>query len=909
MLHGPYQIEGELWRWIQPILLDGDREDVVSQLADPSPPKDVRLMAKMLREESDPKLLSLVLLKLSGVPHPTVIQLLTRYRTHETPELRWVVVEALARLKTSEALKALVPALEDEDEKVSKAAAQRLAATPSAETTELLSELARSSRPGQRSLALVAAAHLPHPDSQRFLLEGLSDENIPLRRKAMDLLAEYGEESTLEKLEKMAGNPNPPVPKDELEEVLKKMRQRIRPPDALDALISQSDPLDSIREGNVVSIPPAPPEEEDPFVAIARMKREQAERQAALLETEQSSDSAPSEGASSEDAGAPEAPPEKGLERDDITDPKALEEALAWSEEEPAAEAPLPEPEPLGVPEPGPTKAPAPLDPLAALEPFDPDEEAASGAELFPSPAELPEPVEAEVLEAPPPLDSAPPLAEAEPLDLSPPLDFDPDPEIPETASEVPSKESEQESSSSLLDLDQVVDLHPTVTPRPRRKRPAVDAFEADSDFTASGPPRPHEIGFEEDPLTGHTRPPTRPDDDLKLDLDGQLEVAVQAPIDSDDAESLSPLSKTESWLGNLVDQMILRSGTDLHLQEGCPPVLRKGGQLLPLSEEAVSGDQIHRALDHLCEPGAFSTFMESGDLSFTYSRKGTGRLRCTILRNSRSTSATFRLVPFRAPDPKELRIPAELVRAIEARSGLILLAGPRGSGRTTTKACLTQTIATHTPRHVISLERPIEFLVEDGLGIVTQREVGTDTQSFVHSLRLANSMDADVVVLSEIPNADVLREVLRAIRTGRLVIAEIAGRNSKEAIENLEGLLTPEEQPQIMPGLLGSIQALASQCLVDTDQGERRAIFELLLDAEGLRSALLQKKRTGLGILLDEPKYPRSRSLEAALAGAILKGEIDPRQGILHASDGLRVRAIVEGSKKAKAKSPETKG
>ena len=192
---------------------------------------------------------------------------------------------------------------------------------------------------------------------------------------------------------------------------------------------------------------------------------------------------------------------------------------------------------------------------------------------------------------------------------------------------------------------------------------------------------------------------------------------------------------------------LVEAGGSDLHLSEGQPPKVRVNGTISAISDENLEGQAFKNLLAEICDPQAFQKYLEEGDLDFAYEMDETSRFRCNYFKQQHGLGAVFRLIPTKIATLEELGVPTVVKEFAHMRSGLVLVTGPTGSGKSTTLASIVDFINQDRHDHIITLEDPIEYLIPSKNCHVNQREVHKHTESFARALRGALREDPDVIM------------------------------------------------------------------------------------------------------------------------------------------------------------------
>ncbi len=220
---------------------------------------------------------------------------------------------------------------------------------------------------------------------------------------------------------------------------------------------------------------------------------------------------------------------------------------------------------------------------------------------------------------------------------------------------------------------------------------------------------------------------------------------------------------------------LIESGGSDLHLSEGAPPKVRIHGSITAIPDQPrLAGDDFKDLLAEICDAEAFQSYLKSGDLDFAYEMNEDSRFRCNYLQQKNGLAAVFRLIPTEIASLEDLNIPTVVKEFGHMRSGLVLVTGPTGSGKSTTLAALLDYINTNFARHIITVEEPIEFVHRNKRSIITQREVPIQTPTFADGLRAALREDADIVLVGEMRDLETISLALTAAETGLLVFGTV---------------------------------------------------------------------------------------------------------------------------------------
>jgi twitching motility protein PilT len=296
-----------------------------------------------------------------------------------------------------------------------------------------------------------------------------------------------------------------------------------------------------------------------------------------------------------------------------------------------------------------------------------------------------------------------------------------------------------------------------------------------------------------------------------------------------------------DQFLRVIVDQ----GGSDLHIGEGQPPKMRKHGDVAPIRAEPVSHDEAMSMLSEICGQHNWEIFEERGDLDFAYEMDAASRFRCNYLKQANGYGAVFRLIPMRIATLEELGIPPIVKELGHLRGGLVLVTGPTGSGKSTTLAALVDYINENFPRHIVTIEEPIEFVHDNKRSIITQREVPGDAESFPAGLKAALREDADIVLVGEMRDLETIALALTAAETGLLVFGTLHTNNARKTVDRMVDVFPASRQAQARAMLANSLRGVLAQLLLKKADGSGRIAVNEILIANAAVSAIIREGAT----------------------------------------------------------------
>lgn len=297
-----------------------------------------------------------------------------------------------------------------------------------------------------------------------------------------------------------------------------------------------------------------------------------------------------------------------------------------------------------------------------------------------------------------------------------------------------------------------------------------------------------------------------------------------------------------------IIKAAVERGASDLHIKAGDVFRARINGQLVALTKQSLTPDQTKAiALRLIANEEDRLRIDRIQDYDCSWGAPGVGRFRVNILRQRSSFMIVMRVIPFEVPTIAKLGLPSSLGQVAEAERGLVVVAGPTGSGRSSTIAALINHINETQSRHIVTLEQPIELLHRDLQSSITQREVGVDTESFRTGVKGAMRQDADVIVLSDIRDAESADIAIAAAVTGRLVIASMEALDAPGAVQRTVELFEPAAQDSARVRVAEAVHAVVAQRLLPRASGEGRVpVIELLRASPRIRELILERAAPG---------------------------------------------------------------
>lgn len=316
---------------------------------------------------------------------------------------------------------------------------------------------------------------------------------------------------------------------------------------------------------------------------------------------------------------------------------------------------------------------------------------------------------------------------------------------------------------------------------------------------------------------------------------------------------------------------------SDIHLAAGAPPRMRVNGSLIPMSGSRITSSDTLDILIQVMSEEQRHSFEEKGEYDFSFSLSEGGRCRANAYKQKGSVALALHMVDRDIPSPEELGMPEAVMRLHEKESGLVLVTGPSGSGRSATMAAIVEQINESRNVLVIILEDPVEYVHQSRKAMINQREIGLDSRSYADALHAALREDPDVILVGELRDAETVRAAVTAAETGHLVLAALHAANVVNAVDGLMDFFPPDRQESLCRRLAGVLEAVVSQRLLPSEKGDgRTAAFEVLLTGPDVQDVIRSGRISQLTEVMQAGEMRGMITMDQALSRLYHDGKID---------------------------------
>lgn len=324
-----------------------------------------------------------------------------------------------------------------------------------------------------------------------------------------------------------------------------------------------------------------------------------------------------------------------------------------------------------------------------------------------------------------------------------------------------------------------------------------------------------------------------------------------------------------------LLEEMVQRNSTDLHLTTGAPPMLRIDGELVTTNYEIMTPELIQQLLYSVLNDQQKKKFEMEWELDFSFGIAGLSRFRGNCFQQRGSIAGAIRTIPFEIRGFKELGVPPVVQELSNRPKGLILLTGPTGCGKSTTLAAIIDKVNSDRRCHIVTVEDPIEYLFRHKKAIVNQRQVGSDTKSFANALKYLLREDPDVVLVGEMRDLETIGMTLTVAETGHLTLATLHTNSAAESIHRIIDIFPSHQQGQVRSQLAFVLEGVITQQLLPKIGGGRVLAAEVMIATPAIRALIRDEKEHQIYSMIQSGQKYGMQTMNQALYGLYVKRSI----------------------------------
>ena len=426
--------------------------------------------------------------------------------------------------------------------------------------------------------------------------------------------------------------------------------------------------------------------------------------------------------------------------------------------------------------------------------------------------------------------------------------------------------------------------------------------FSWNSVLTDKGPDPAVEAGLAIDPRSGLPveQPQSRviympAKDPLSLDDDDLDDKPSEAP--SSRLNDLEILSIGSAHIDDILRAAIDRKASDIHLTVNLPPMVRIDGEMLPLPYEPLTLEQTRRLVYDTLTNDHIQKFETKHELDFAYSVKDLARFRFNVYMQRGCVAGALRVIPTKIPSFESLGLPPIIREMSKRTSGLILVTGPTGSGKSTTIASMIDDINDNRQNHILTIEDPIEYLHNHKKCMVNQREMHSDTFSFHDALRAVLREDPDIVLVGELRDLETIEAALTLSETGHLVFGTLHTRNAPATIDRIIDVFPTDQQDQIRVLLGNTLEGVVSQQLLPKLGGGRCAAIEVMIGTAAIKNLIREGKTHQMYSVIETGTQLGMQTMDRSLADHFKIGHCSYEECLMRAVDKESFARLAKGA------------
>ncbi|HUF50084.1 MAG TPA: type IV pilus twitching motility protein PilT [Longimicrobiales bacterium] len=325
---------------------------------------------------------------------------------------------------------------------------------------------------------------------------------------------------------------------------------------------------------------------------------------------------------------------------------------------------------------------------------------------------------------------------------------------------------------------------------------------------------------------------------------------------------------------------MVQQKGSDLHLSVGSPPIIRQHGELTRIKFRELSPTDVQALLYEIMTPAQRAHFEQTMDTDFAYEIPDVARFRVNVFRQRKGMASVMRTIPVKVLTADELGLPEGVRRFCKLNKGLVLVTGPTGSGKSTTLAAMIDLINSTKPDHILTIEDPVEFVHQNKMGLVNQREIGNHTQSFTSALRAALREDPDVILVGEMRDLETISLGITAAETGHLVFGTLHTNSAAKTVDRIINAFPADEQEQIRAMLGETLRGVvAQQLLRKADGAGRVAALEVMVGTPAVGNMIREAKTHQIPSMIQTGRKDGMQMMDQAILEYLMKNVVSPEE------------------------------
>ncbi|MCQ2753685.1 MAG: PilT/PilU family type 4a pilus ATPase [bacterium] len=347
----------------------------------------------------------------------------------------------------------------------------------------------------------------------------------------------------------------------------------------------------------------------------------------------------------------------------------------------------------------------------------------------------------------------------------------------------------------------------------------------------------------------------------------------------------------------NFLKSAVVSGASDEHLRVGYAPFIRKNGFIKKTNSTVLTKEMLDDIVVRIAPASLKNSILSMKDVDFAYEIQGSSRFRVNYSRLLGLPSLVIRNLSYKIPSIEELNLPPILQNILKQHSGLVLVTGPTGSGKSTTLASLINRICVENSKHVITIEDPVEYVFNSSRSIVSQRQIGVDTESFADGIKYALRQDPDIILIGEIRDNITMEAALKASETGHLVFSTLHTSDAVQTINRVINMFDEQSRNTIRKQLADTLRATVAQKLIYSEKKqERYPACEVMVVTSTIRDYIIKNNTEEIYKLLGDTSVDNMFSLNKSLADLVVNNYISEKEALENSNDPGELEKIFRG-------------
>lgn len=349
--------------------------------------------------------------------------------------------------------------------------------------------------------------------------------------------------------------------------------------------------------------------------------------------------------------------------------------------------------------------------------------------------------------------------------------------------------------------------------------------------------------------------------------------------------------------INKFLAKAIAIGASDVHLRVDEHPIVRKDGKIIKIDLPKLNEDDINNIINVIVPKHIRTQVLSKFDLDFAYDIKELSRFRVNLSHQLGQTALVIRNIPYQIKGIQELNLPVSIEQFAYLNNGIVLVTGPTGSGKSTTLASLIDYINTHYPKHIITIEDPIEFIFTGKKSIVSQRQVEVDTPSFPEGVKYALRQDPDVILIGEIRDKETVVSALKASETGHLVFATLHTNDTVQTINRIVNMFEPQDRQYIREQIANTLRGIISQKLVNQASGSgRRPACEILVSTPSIKDFIIKDELEQVYSLVKKGSFNEMITMNMSLHKLVKDGFVTEEEALNNSDNRNELQQMIKG-------------